>query len=77
MTETTIKRASHSQQIKDHLNRGYSLTGLDAFKLFECLHLAQRIKELRDRGLKIESEMIEIRGNKVASYSLEKEEKNV
>jgi len=38
---------SQTNQIKEHLEKGKSITQLDALKLFGCLRLSGRIWELR------------------------------
>ena len=57
--------------ILDHLERGNTLTPLDAFTLFNCLALHSRIAELRSRGFDIACEMVKTPSGKfVGQYSL-------
>lgn len=49
------KKESESQcrQIAEYLKKGYSITSLDALKLFGCMRLASRIWDLREQGYNI------------------------
>ena len=67
---TTMK--AQTEMVLEALNRGESLTQLDAFQRFGCFRLGARIWELRhEQGLDIEREMVEVGDHKhVASYRL-------
>jgi Helix-turn-helix domain len=56
--------------ILKHLERGQSLTALNALNLYGTLRLAARIHELREAGYAIKSEKVPLRGSKkhVALY---------
>jgi len=63
MTQTAL--------ILAHLNRGGTLTALQALRLFNTLRLAARIKEIRECGVKVQSRRVRLSGNKwVAVYYL-------
>ena len=60
---------SQTQQIKQHLSSGKSLTSLEALQLFGCLRLSARIFDLINQGMNIKKVMIEVGDNKqVAKY---------
>ena len=52
------------------LKNGMKLTAIDALNMFGCFRLAARIKDLRDEGYPIKSEMIhnEITGKVYSIY---------
>lgn len=47
------KRPTQKQMIRQWLEDGKTITPLTALKEFNCLSLAQRIKNLRDEGMPI------------------------
>lgn len=62
---------SQSEEIKNYLLSGGSLTSLDGLRLFKCWSLTQRIFDLRRQGLTVETEMILLEsGKRVARYKL-------
>lgn len=62
---------SQLDMIKAHLKSGRSITPLEAFGLYNVFRLAARIKELRDKGWNIETEIKEdITGKKYGEYKL-------
>ena len=62
---------SQNQIIKEHLEKGKTLTALEALAKYDCFRLSARIANLRDQGLNIKTEMIETKsGKKVAQYKL-------
>ena len=64
---------SQTKMIKRHLQKGESLTPMEAFLLFNCLRLAARIKDLRDMGYPIERQTLTVAsGKRVASYYMGK-----
>ena len=67
---------SQNKRIKEYLEKGKSLTPLDALYQFGCWALSSRISDLRKQGVNIKSELIEITsgGKKkfVSRYSLMK-----
>lgn len=69
---------SQCQNILAHLKDRGPITGLEALKLYGCIHLPRRILDLREAGHRITSTMIEVPGRRgekpkrVAQYSLVK-----
>ncbi len=55
------------------MSEGNSITPLEAFTKFGVLALHSRIAELRERGHKINTEMITVGGKVVGRYSMAKE----
>lgn len=67
------KTSSESQcaKIKDWLMSGNKLTSLEALNLFGCMRLASRIHDLRERGLDVKTERIQVPSGKyVTQYSV-------
>lgn len=59
--------------IADYLQKGYSITSLEALRLFGCMRLASRIHDLRERGLNINACKIKTEtGKYVTEYVLAK-----
>lgn len=61
---------SQRLRVLRHLAKGKSLTPLNALRLFGTLRLSGRIKELRDEGWPIETEMVTVSGARVAKYRI-------
>jgi hypothetical protein len=62
---------SQAGLILRHLQSGATLTALDALDLFGCNRLAARIADLRAKGYRVQSTLIELpNGKRVASYAL-------
>lgn len=61
---------SQNYLIQQHLEVGNSITPIEALNLFGCFRLGARIKDLRDRGMNIQTENIEYNGKRFAKYSL-------
>jgi hypothetical protein len=51
---------SQNKRIRKHLESGKSLTSLDALYAFGCFNLKGRIWDLKQQGLKIKTEMVEV-----------------
>lgn len=63
--------ASQCARIKNWLEAGNTLTSLEALKLFGCMRLASRISDLREKGVPIRKERIQVESGKyVARYSI-------
>lgn len=63
---------SQNQLIKEHLEKGRSITALEALARYDCFRLSARIANLRDQGLRIKTEIIETHtGKRVAKYFLQ------
>ena len=60
---------SQSTRILTHLRRG-PITPLQALDKYGCLRLAARINDLRDRGHKIETEIVKAGDKRYARYRL-------
>ena len=63
---------SQADAIALYLNSGYELTPLQALDLFGCMRLAARVKDLRARGLAIETLDREHNGKHFAAYRLKR-----
>lgn len=62
---------TQNQKIANYLNKGKSLTPIEALNKFNCFRLAARISDLRNEGLNIKTKIITVKkGVNVASYSL-------
>jgi len=62
---------SQAGLILRHLQSGGTLTALDALDLFGCNRLAARVSDLRAKGYRVQSTLIELpNGKRVASYAL-------
>ena len=60
---------SQSEKILSHLKRS-PLTPLQALERYVCFRLAARISDLRNKGHKISTEIVERNGKRVARYRL-------
>lgn len=62
---------SQEAAILNYLERGNSITPIDALNMFKCFRLGARIYGLKKAGHQIESEMVRVpSGKRVASYKL-------
>lgn len=71
--ENLNKEESRTQcnMIAEWLKKGYSITSLEALKMFGCMRLASRICDLRERGFDIKTCKIKTEtGKYVTEYSL-------
>lgn len=69
------KKAAMTQNnmIADWLEKGYSITSLEALQMFGCMRLASRICDLRDRGMQINTCKIKTETGKwVTEYTLKR-----
>lgn len=71
----TNERASKTQIeiIRAHLMTGATITTWDAYRLYQITCLAQRIYNLRDTGLLIQSEMVKHNNKWFAVYWLDEQ----
>lgn len=68
MNSKEIQRLLH----RDCKNSSGGITSLEALNQFGCLRLSARIKDLRDRGHKIQSVFIDVpSGKRVKQYFME------
>lgn len=75
MNNNDNKRQSFTQcnMIAEYLEKGYSITALEALQMFGCMRLASRICDLRDRGYNIATCKIKTEtGKYVTEYTLKK-----
>ena len=61
---------SQSARILTHIKKHGSITPLVALNHYGCFRLAARIADLKDRGHKIMTEMVEVNGKRIARYRL-------
>lgn len=66
--ESTV---SQSNAILEYMQKGNSITGIEALDLFGCFRLPARIADLKKVGHIITSKMIKLaNGKRVAQYTL-------
>lgn len=71
INDNPVSSASQCAQIKEWLLRGNKITQVEALNMFGCFRLASRIHDLRERGLNIHKERIQVPSGKyVAQYSI-------
>lgn len=64
---------SQCDMIAAWLERGYSITSLEALQRFSCMRLASRIHDLRERGYNIKAcKITTSTGKRVCEYVLAK-----
>ena len=63
---------SQTALIKGWLLNGYSITQLDALNMFGCFRLAARISDIREQGLDIITDMVNVNDKRIAKYYLTK-----
>lgn len=73
---TDVTKRTQCRAILAYLQKGNSITHLDALNLFGCARLSARIWDLRHSGYQIVKEMITNNGKRYAAYRLE-EDSNV
>lgn len=62
---------SQTTQIQRHLEKGKSLTAIQALNKYGCFRLAARIADLRNDGMNIKTTIVKLKNNKqIASYSM-------
>jgi hypothetical protein len=67
-----MKTESQTALIKGWLLNGYSITQLDALNMFGCFRLSARIANLREEGLDIVTDMVNVNDKRIAKYYLQK-----
>jgi hypothetical protein len=67
-----MKTESQTALIKGWLLNGYSITQLDALNMFGCFRLSARIANLREEGLDIVTDMVNVNDKRIAKYYLHK-----
>ena len=64
---------SQCNMIAAYLQSGYSITSLEALRLFGCLRLSSRIWDLKERGMNIQKKTIVLPNKKrVCEYFIPK-----
>ena len=61
---------TQTEQIRNHLLEGKSITPMDALREYGCFRLAARIDELRKEGLEIKTTKEKRNGKAYARYAL-------
>ena len=61
---------TQNQQIKSYLEKGKSITPIQALNKFGCFRLAARISDLRNDGLNIATKIVTKDGKSYSSYRL-------
>ena len=57
------------EQIRSYLNKGKTITSLEALDILKCFRLASRINELKQEGYPVTKQMIRLDSGKyVAEY---------
>jgi len=56
------------EKIRKHLEKGKSITPIEALNKFGCFRLAARIHDLRDEGMLIKTEKVTTKGKTYAKY---------
>ena len=64
-------KKAQNDRIRMYLETGKSLTPMDALVRFNCFRLAARIKDLRDEGVAIHSELVHKDGKKYSRYFMD------
>ena len=60
---------SQNKKIKAWLQEGHTITAITALEIFKCFRLAARIRDLKQSGVPIDSQFIEVEsGKKVKEY---------
>lgn len=75
MNDNLNKKESVTQcnMIAEWLEKGYSITSLEALRMFGCMRLASRIHDLKERGMNIGKKIVTLSNNKrVCEYFLVK-----
>jgi hypothetical protein len=63
-------KKTQNEMILAYLEKGKSITPLDALNKFQCFRLAARISDLRNEGLNIATKYVTKEGKNYASYKL-------
>ena len=62
---------TQNESILAYLRRGWTITPLEALRMFGCFRLGARIYELRRKGVQIDRELVQTAGGaRVARYKL-------
>ena len=61
---------TQTQRILEHLQKGRSITPIQALRWFGCLRLAARISDLRREGFEVQTHLVKGKENRFAKYYL-------
>jgi hypothetical protein len=61
---------SQTEKIKNYLQKGKKISPILALNKFGCFRLAARIRELKDQGLNVKTEIVYTGNKHHAVYSL-------
>lgn len=61
---------TQTQRILNHLQKGRSITPLQALRWFGCFRLAARISDIRKEGFEVETKLVKAKNNHYAKYYL-------
>ena len=74
INDNNTSSASQNAMILEWMDKGNTITSLQALDMFGCLRLASRIFDLRERGHNIKKEKVTLpSGKMVTRYSLIKD----
>lgn len=62
------RKETQCKMILEHLKTFNSITPLEALELYQCMRLSGRIKELRNQGYLIETDVVRNNGKWFAKY---------
>jgi hypothetical protein len=68
-----MRKESQAQKVLEHLQKGWSITPLDALYMFGAFRLSAIVYDLKKQGHDIKTDIVEKDGKHFASYSLIKE----
>jgi hypothetical protein len=61
---------NQTKMIKAHLDKGKSITPIEALNMFHCFRLAARMHDLKESGYPFMKEMVTVgNGKRVAEYT--------
>ena len=64
-----IQTESQNRMIRQFLEDGNSITGLDALNKFGCMCLPRRICDIKEKGVAIESQWVKLEnGKRIKEY---------
>jgi hypothetical protein len=51
---------TQADQILAHMQSGKTITSFQSFRLFDCTRLPDRIRDLRERGIEVQSQWLKL-----------------
>jgi hypothetical protein len=61
---------NQTKMIKAHLDKGESITAIEALNMFQCFRLAARMHDLKESGYPFMKEMVKLdNGRAIAQYT--------